>query len=126
MGAIAVLQDYFDLSNGKELKGLMLAVGKSTERHPYVEMIEKILDMSNVEGWLHLLLFVLNQPLGEKPSLLVLDDVVLDNGGANLGFIEQLYKCLNPPGFPTLNVVVVVITQFKDAADALCSLNGGQ
>jgi hypothetical protein len=126
MGAIAVLQDYFDLSNGKQLKGIMLAVGNSTERHPYVEMIEKILEMSNVEGWLHLLLFVLSQPQGEKPSLLVLDDFVLDDGGENLGFITQLYKCLNPPGFPTLNVVVVVITQFKDAADALYNLNGGQ
>ena len=58
MGAIAVLQDYFDLSNGKQLKGIMLAVGNSTERHPYVEMIEKILEMSNAEGWLHLLLIV--------------------------------------------------------------------
>lgn len=125
MGAIAVFQNYFDLSNGK-LKGIMLAVGNSTERHPYVERIGKILEMSNVEGWLHLLLFVLSQPQGEKPSLLVLDDFVLDDGGENLGFITQLYKCLNPPGFPTLNVVVVVITQFKDAADALCNLNGGQ
>lgn len=89
--------------------------------------LRKILDLSNVEGWLHRLLFVLSQPQGEKPSLLILDDFVLDTvGGENLGFITQLYKCRNPSGFPTLNVVLVVITQFKEAPDALCNLNGGQ
>eukprot|EP00977_Amphora_coffeiformis_P002790 scaffold528_cov165-Amphora_coffeaeformis.AAC.2 len=36
----------------------------------------------------------------------------------------EIYKYLIPPDSPTMNVVVIVMTQYKDAANALCALNG--
>lgn len=127
MAGMAVLNDFYRFPNGEEIKGIMVSPRGSTERQLYVEAAQEILDMSNIKGWLYLLLWILDEPRRAKPSLLILDDFILDTGErGNLAFIAEIYKCLNPPDAPTMNVVVVVMTQYKDAADALCALNGGK
>ena len=92
----------------------------------YVENLAEMLKATKVKGWFHALLLGMDEPKEELPSLLVLDDFSLDAGGKNLEFMEHPYKSMNPPKAPKKNMVVVVMTQNKDAADALCNLNGGR
>lgn len=127
MAGMAVLNDFYRFPTGEEIKGIMISPRGSTERQLYVEAAEEILEMSNIKGWLYLLLWILDEPRRAKTSLLILDDFILDTGEReNLAFIAEIYKCLNPPDSPTMNVVTVVMTQYKDAANALCALNGGK
>jgi len=106
------------------MEGVMISTGYADG--PYVELVRDILKTSTVDGWLYLLLWILAEPEGTAPSLLVLDDFDLGTNRENLKFISHLYKRLNPAKRPAMNIIVVVITQDIDAANALCSLNGGQ
>lgn len=124
MAGIGVLEEYYLLQGDKEIKGIMVSTESAAGL--YVKLLQEILEVSKVEGWLALLLMVLSEPKGSMPSLLILDDFNLDENRENLNFISHLYKRLNPPNRRTLNIMVVVITQDEEAANLLCAMNGGQ
>lgn len=123
MGAIALLKDFYLLEENTELQGIMIQ--PQQEAGDYMESVATLLKASNVEGWLNLLLFVLNEkPRTKKPSLLVLDDFFFDEEGRNKMFISRIYNTLKQS--QRYNIIVVVITKQKHVADCLCSMNGGE
>ena len=124
MAGIGVFEEYYLLQGGNKIKGIMVSTESAAGL--YVKLLQEILKVSKVEGWLYLLLFVLSEPKGSMPSLLILDDFNLDENGENLNFISHLYKRMNPPNRRALNIMVVVITQDINAANTLCAMNGGQ
>ena len=125
MGAIAFLKDFYLLEENTELQGIMIQ--PQQEGGDYMESVATLLKASDVEGWLNLLLFVLNEkPRTKKPSLLVLDDFFFDEEGKNKRFISRIYNTLKRAHRERYNIIVVVITKEKHVADCLCSLNGGE
>ena len=126
MDAIALLKDFYLLEENTELQGIMIQ--PQQEGGDYnMESVASLLKAPNVEGWLNLLLFVLNEkPLTKKPSLLVLDDFFLDEEGRNKRFISQIYSILKRARSERYNIIVVVITKEKHVADCVCSMNGGE
>ncbi|KAL3902420.1 MAG: hypothetical protein SGARI_005844 [Bacillariaceae sp.] len=123
MAGLSLLDDFYLLPGGRTLQGFMISTHASSGS--YVEILAELLEASNTKGWLSALLLAMNEPHDRLPSLLILDDFSLDTAGENIKFIENLYKLMNPPKRNKMNIIVVVITQRKDAADALCDLNGG-
>mmetsp|Transcript_787 Transcript_787/g.2296 ORF Transcript_787/g.2296 Transcript_787/m.2296 type:complete len:340 (-) Transcript_787:1611-2630(-) len=123
MAGLSLLDDFYLLPKARTLQGLMVSTQASSGS--YVEVFADLLEASNTKGWLSALLLAMNEPHDRLPSLLILDDFSLDTTGENIKFIENLYKLMNPPKRDKLNIIVVVMTQRKDAADALCHLNGG-
>jgi hypothetical protein len=121
---IAILEDYYLLNGNHNIKGIMVSTQAADGL--YVKLLADILETSKVDGWLNLFLWIMAEPAGSLPSLLILDDFNLDTNRDNLQFISHLYKRLNPPNRPTVNIIVVVITQDKHVANELCALNGGQ
>ena len=125
MGAIALLKDFYLLEENTELQGIMIQ--PQQDGGDYMESVASLLKASNVEGWLNLLLFVLNEkPRTKKPSLLVLDDFFFDEEGRNKRFISRIYNTLKRAQSERYNIIVVVITKEKHVADCLCSMNGGE
>jgi hypothetical protein len=123
MAGLSVLRNYYAFDEDRVLKGFMVSTQRVSE--PYVKTFADLLGASSVEGWFHVFMLPMNEPLGSLPSLLILDDFTLDSDRKNLDFIERLYKGMNPPDADPVTMIVVVITHKRDAADALCSLNGG-
>lgn len=123
MGAIALLREFYQV-NDTFLKGIMFSPKK--QDGSYMEAIAQLLQASKVEGWLNLLLMVLNEELQKLPSLLVLDDFFFDAEGRNKNFISYIYNTLKSPGENRFNIIVVVITKERDVADQLCGMNGGE
>ena len=124
MAGISVLSDYYMLPGGNKIQGFMVSTQASSGL--YVENLAEMLKATKVKGWFHALLLGMDEPKEKLPSLLILDDFSLDAGGKNIEFMEHLYKSMNPPNASKKNIIVVVMTQNKDAADALCNLNGGR
>lgn len=124
MAGISFFSDYYLLPGGRNIQGFMVSTQASSGL--YVENLAEMLKATKVKGWFHALLLGMDEPKEELPSLLILDDFSLDAGGKNLEFMEHLYKSMNPPNAPKKNIIVVVMTQNRDAADALCRLNGGR
>ena len=140
MAGRCVLRNFYALAGNhhEELKGLMVLSTATTTKAAsstglsYVEILANLLllnaSSSSFRGWLHVVLEALDEPRNRVPSLLILDDFDLDNGGKNnnIQFIEYLYKSLNPPTRGRKkNIMVVVLTRNQRAANALCNLNGG-
>eukprot|EP00977_Amphora_coffeiformis_P016225 scaffold4957_cov152-Amphora_coffeaeformis.AAC.5 len=123
---LSILQNYyaFDDDGNSTIKGFMVSTHRVNQ--PYVETMASLVEASSVKGWFHALLLAMNEPAGSLPSLLILDDFTNDADGKNIDFIEHLYKLMNPPLAEPVNMIVVVITASRDAADKVCALNGGK
>lgn len=88
-----------------------------------VSMLGEKVGATGVKGWIHALLVAMDRPLTHQPSILVLDGFIsLGKDQVNLHFIKGLYGLINGKK----NLFVVVATQNKQVADALCGPNGGQ
>ena len=122
----ALLQNFYAFpSDGKEqdsfLKGFMVTGQMMDE--DYMSMLAEKVGATGVKGWIHALLLAMDQPLTHQPSILILDGFnSMGKDQANLQFIKWLYGLINGK----MNLFVVVATQNKQVADALCELNGGQ
>lgn len=124
MGAISLLREFYQADDDSYLKGIMLS--PKGQEGSYMEAISQLLEVSKVEGWLNLLLMVLNEEIRKLPSILVLDDFFFDSEGRNKNFISYIYNTLKCPGENRFNIVVVVITKERGVADELCGMNGGE
>jgi hypothetical protein len=122
---IALLKHFHTFpTTEKKIKGFMMS--SDTTEDLYVSSMAKLLKASKVEGWLNALLLAMDQPLGETPSLLILDDFnSLGSESRNVDFIKRLYQLMNPM-INKKNMFVVVMTQNEDVANTLCGCNGGQ
>lgn len=124
MGALSLLREFYQAVDDSCLKGIMLS--PKGQKGSYMESISQLLEASKVEGWLNLLLMVLNEERRKLPSILVLDDFFFDSGGRNKNFISYIYNTLKSPGENRFNIIVVVITKERGVADELCGMNGGE
>jgi hypothetical protein len=98
-----------------------------TYRADYVSKVAAQLKLGGIKGWLHALLFAMNEPRGKLPSILILDafnSVDPDDSDVNLDFIRSLYTEMNVMKAKT-NIFVVGMTANKQVANKLCGLNGG-
>ena len=85
MAGLSVLRNYYAFDEDRVLKGFMVSTQRVSE--PYVKTFADLLGASSVEGWFHVFMLPMNEPLGSLPSLLILDDFTLDSDRKNLDFI---------------------------------------
>jgi len=124
----ALLQNFYAFpTDGQEqeqdefVKGFMVT-GQMIDED-YMSMLAEKVGATGVKGWVHALLLAMDQPLTHQPSILILDSFnSLGKDEVNLHFIKGLCGLINGKK----NLFVVVATQNKQVADALCGLNGGQ
>ena len=124
-GARSLLRNFYAFQGGEveqNVKALMLT-GQARHNSDYMSQLGDQLGATGVHGWIHALLFALDQPENLEPSLLILDGFnSLGEENVNERFIEHLYGLMNAQK----NMIVVVSTSDEVVANQLCSLNGGQ
>ena len=123
----ALLQNFyaFPSDDGQEednfVKGFMVT-GQMIDED-YMSVLGEKVGATGVKGWIHALLLAMDRPHTHQPSILILDGFnSMGKDEVNLHFIKGLYGLINGKK----NLFVVVATQSKHVADALCGLNGGQ
>lgn len=117
----ALLHNFYEFGKDEHVKGFMVT-GQMIDTD-YTSVLAKKIGATGVEGWIHALLLAMDRPLNEQPSILILDSFnSVGTDKVNLHFIKSLYGLMNGKK----NMFVVVVTQNKEVANALCGLNGGQ
>jgi hypothetical protein len=106
----------------EHVKGFMIT-GHAVFDDDYMSELCDCLGATEVKGWMHALLLAMDGPAARQPSLLILDGFnSLGTNEVNLSFIQRLH------GLITKDMdlfVVVLMTQNKNVATRLCSLNHG-
>lgn len=70
-GARALLKNYYEFSQDEYIKGFMLT-GQTLDQDYMPQLCERI-RASGVNGWMLALLLALNEPMTNRPSILILD-----------------------------------------------------
>jgi hypothetical protein len=118
----ALLKGFYSFPSSGKSEGAFLITGDIMQEDFVMKLCGQ-LEIGDVKGWLHALLLAIDEPVGDFPSILILD-AFNSMDTTNLDFIRALYGEMNAMQAKK-NIFVVVIKSEEEVAMKLCALNGG-